>query len=178
MSSFSTPTGVYTNYARSKHSLIGSAARIPRPADLMKTVQLTKGFVTLVSDEDYERVSAHKWHAFVDRKRGKVYARRTTHRPHHTRKSEMMHRAILAVTDPKVKVDHQNGNGLDSQRENIRACTTSQNNMNQQKRKGDLSSRYKGVCWNKRFGKFQAVPAQNQNSAQAELERGTRLRTI
>jgi hypothetical protein len=122
----------------------------------MKTIQLTKGFIALVDDADYERVSAHKWRALVDRRRGKVYAVRKTRGPHHSRRSVYLHREILNVTDPNVKVDHRNGDGLDNRRENLRACSTAQNNMNSGKRRDAQSSRYKGVCWHKRYGKFQA----------------------
>lgn len=122
----------------------------------MQTIQLTQGFVALVDDADYERVSAYKWRALVDKRRGKVYAARKTRGPHQIRRSVYLHRELLGITDPSIKVDHRNGNGLDNQRENLRACSTSQNNMNSRKRRDGLSSRYKGVCWHKRYGKFQA----------------------
>jgi hypothetical protein len=122
----------------------------------MKTIQLTKGFVALVDDADFAAVSQYKWRALVDKRRGKVYAVRKAHGSHSTRKSLYLHREILGVTDPTIKVDHRNGDGLDDQRGNLRSCTTAQNNMNQRKRINPLSSRYKGVCWHKRDGKFQA----------------------
>jgi hypothetical protein len=107
----------------------------------------------LVDDEDYDHVSQFKWCAHFDKRT--VYAYRKTHGSHSTRKTIYLHRAILGVTDPKIKVDHHNGYGLDNQRGNLRICTPSQNGMNRRKRNG-VSSPYKGVCLHKRDGMFQA----------------------
>ena len=115
----------------------------------MKTIQLTQGFVALVDDADFERVSTHRWCA--NRNRHTVYAYRQENK-----RTVYMHRFICGVTDRKVKVDHEDHNGLNCQRYNLRVATTSQNNMNQCKRSDGLSSRFKGVCWHKRYGKFQA----------------------
>jgi hypothetical protein len=123
----------------------------------VRIVELTQGYVALVDDADFARVSAHKWCANVDRKRGKVYAYRKTRGPHNKRKSIYLHRDLLGVSDPKVKVDHDDGNGLNNQRGNIRVCSKGQNNMNQKKRSDGVSSRYKGVCWHKRDKKFYAA---------------------
>ncbi len=123
----------------------------------MKTLQLNQGFVALVDDADYERVSAFKWNVLVVR--GKVYVRRHEHGPHHNRKVLYLHREILGVTDPRVKVDHRYGDGLDNRRENIRVCSSSQNQMNQKKRSDGLSSQFKGVTARsgKRGVRFQAT---------------------
>lgn len=115
----------------------------------MKTIQLTQGFVALVDDADFERVSAHKWCA--NRNRHTVYAYRKD-----SRRTVYMHRFVCGVIDPKVKVDHEDHNGLNCQRYNLRVATNAQNNMNQKKRSDGLSSKFKGVCWHKRYGKFQA----------------------
>jgi hypothetical protein len=123
----------------------------------MKTIELTQGYIALVDDADFDRVSAQKWCANVDRRRGKVYAYRKTHGPHDKRKSIYLHRVLLGVSDPKVRVDHDDGNGLNNQRYNLRPCTNGQNNMNQQKRSDGVSSRYKGVCWHKRDKKIYAA---------------------
>jgi hypothetical protein len=119
----------------------------------MKTIQLTQGFVTLVDDADYTRLSQLQWRALIDRRRNKAYA---VSRVKVAGRTLYMHREILGISDSKRKVDHRNGNGLDNQRENLRPCNTSQNTMNSSKRSDGLSSRYKGVCWHKRYRKFQA----------------------
>ncbi|MGC2475750.1 MAG: AP2 domain-containing protein [Candidatus Sulfotelmatobacter sp.] len=122
----------------------------------MKTLALTQGYVAMVDDHDFGRVSENKWRALVDRRRNKVYAVRKTHGPHSSRKSLYMHREILGVTDPEVKVDHRNGDSLDNRRTNLRKCVGGENNANSVKRQDGRSSKYKGVCWHKRDGKFQA----------------------
>ncbi len=123
----------------------------------MKTIRLTQDYVTLVDDADYESLSAFKWRALVDKRRGKVYAVRKTKGSHSTRKSVYLHRELLGLTNPNIKVDHSNGNPLDNQRQNLSACTTSQNNMNANKRSDGVSSQYKGVSWHKRDKKFYAA---------------------
>ena len=122
----------------------------------MQTIQLTQGFVALIDDADYKAVSQYKWRALVDKRRDKVYAVRKTHGSHSNRKSLYLHRELLGLSDPTVKADHRNGDGLDNQRLNLRPCTTSQNNCNTKKRKDGASSKFKGGCWHKRDGKFQA----------------------
>lgn len=122
----------------------------------MKTISLTQGFVALVDDVDFDWVSQYKWRALVDRRRNKVYAVRKTHGPHSNRKSLYMHREIVGVTDPLVKVDHRNGHSLDNRRANLRKCVNGENVANSVKRRDGISSKYKGVCWHKRDRKFQA----------------------
>lgn len=129
----------------------------PRECRSVKTIELTQGYETLIDDADFDRFSMYKWCANIDRRRGKVYAYRKTQGPHEKRKSVYLHREILGVTDSKVRVDHDDGDGLNNQRYNIRTCSTRQNNMNQKKRRDGFSSRYKGVCWHKRDQKFYAA---------------------
>lgn len=58
---------------------------------------------------------------------------------------EKMHRLILGVTNPKIKIDHRDGNGLNNQRHNLREATQAQNLANSRPRSG--SSRFKGVTF-------------------------------
>jgi AP2 domain len=122
----------------------------------MRGISLTQGYVALVDDADFDRVSQYKWRALVDRRRNKVYAVRKTHGSHSSRKSLYMHREILGATDPQVKVDHHNGDSLDNRRANLRKCVNGENVANSVKRRDGRSSKYKGVCWHKRDRKFQA----------------------
>ena len=61
----------------------------------------------------------------------------------------------MGLKDLKVQVDHINHDGLDCRRENLRACTVSQNGMNRliNKRKTSL---FKGVVWNKARKKWRS----------------------
>lgn len=124
----------------------------------MKEIKLTQDKVAVVDDEDYEWLSLHKW--CVQKGRNTFYAVRST------RKSEdglpitaiMMHRAILekhASLQPEHETDHRSGDGLDNQRSNLRSVTTRQNQQNQVNR-SKQSSKFPGVHWNKRAGKWQS----------------------
>ncbi len=96
----------------------------------MKKIQLTQGRVALVDDGDYEMLSKYKWFATQNRKSGNWYARTTimttTTKCGHT--SMGMHRMILG-NDFKL-IDHKDGDGLNNQRNNLRGCTYTQNQMN------------------------------------------------
>lgn len=115
----------------------------------MKTIPLTQGKVALVDDEDFERLSMHKWTA--ERRNGKVrifwYAIRKEpvgYVENRTKyKTKYLHQEILGVS---TGIDHKDGDGLNNQRHNLRLCSQTQNSQNKLKRKG-CSSKYKGVCW-------------------------------
>jgi hypothetical protein len=106
-------------------------------------ISLTRGYHALVSQSDYERVAALKWRAHTGSD-GRVYAK--AHMPGSGRrgKSLSMHRFILGVTDPKVKVDHADGDGLHNWRTNLRRSSNAQNVRNQAKHR-DSTSPYKGI---------------------------------
>src|SRR5258706_8507914 len=103
----------------------------------MKEIQLTKGTIALIDDEDFERVSKHSW-SYKDS--GSGYAQTTIRY-----KGVSLHRFIMNAKDGEI-IDHINGNGLDNRKENLRFCTLSQNIANS---KGRLvRSSYKGVSKN------------------------------
>jgi hypothetical protein len=107
----------------------------------------------MVSDEDYERVSAFKWCA---EKVGYTnYAVRSSSRNPGPRHPILMHRFILSAPDGFV-VDHRDKNGLNNQRENMRICTTAENVRNRKRLRNNTSG-YKGVCWNKQGLNWQAM---------------------
>ena len=114
----------------------------------MKEITLTKGYVAVVDDEDYERINALKWYALVHRRT--VYAARRN-------KSEgavLLHRFIMGVADGKTHVDHKDFNGLNNTRANLRVCTNQQNHYGMRKMRVECSSKYKGVCWYARYQKW------------------------
>ena len=62
----------------------------------------------------------------------------------------------MIMNPPKnMAVDHINGNGLDNRRSNLRICTPSQNSLNRKPHRNS-SSRYRGVSFNKKSGKYVA----------------------
>jgi hypothetical protein len=119
---------------------------------VMKEIKLTKGYVALVDDEDYEKLSERSWHVSFSNKNKRhkqhVYAQ-VTIKKDGIKKTYKIHRIILGVNDPKIDVDHINGNTLDNRRCNLRLCSRSDNNKNSIKRsKLDSKSpvsKYKGV---------------------------------
>ena len=111
----------------------------------MKEVNLTQGYTALVDDQDYLRVSQYKWCVLFRRDKDgsilSVYARTNAHIG-----SQLMHRFILGVTDSKVEVDHEDHNGLNCRRYNLRKATKAQNQHNQKLHIRNKSG-FKGVRW-------------------------------
>lgn len=127
----------------------------------MKEIPLTHGMVTLVDDEDYERLSKWKWHAQRSTHGGHVqyYAVRTDDKGR-SRKLRM-HREILGA-HPGQQVDHRRpADTLDNRRENLRFATSRENKRNARKRLTPTSSRYKGVSWDAENGKWRACTTTN-----------------
>lgn len=109
-----------------------------------REIPLTKGFSAIVDEEDYHWLSEWKWQAMVSNK--KVYALRSNIVDGRN-VGCLMHRAIMGLTDRAIQVDHENGNGLDNRRSNLRIATVAENNQNVSKCRG--GSRYLGVCFDK-----------------------------
>jgi hypothetical protein len=74
-----------------------------------------------------------------------------------------MHREVLGVP-PHLFVDHINHNGLDNRKANLRPATKSQNCQNKRLGRKNTSSKYRGVHWHRRFGKWQASIRVNRKS--------------
>lgn len=124
----------------------------------MREIPLTQGYVAVVDDRDYKRVSAYKWHAQVERRKDgsvkAVYARRNK-RVDEQGYVQHLHRFIMGVDDPTKQVDHRDHNGLNNRRKNLRRCSNAQNQAN---RRVDVDNRsgFKGVAWKKDKGKYQS----------------------
>ncbi len=119
----------------------------------MREIPLTQGKVALVDDGDYEWLMQWKW--FAEKRvtrRGIVtwYARTNKTNGHH-----YMHRLILSLLGSALEGDHGDGNGLNNQRFNLRGATKTQNCQNQQLKRNNTSG-FKGVCFNKSYGKWRA----------------------
>lgn len=113
-----------------------------------REIPLTRGFVAVVDEDDYERFARYKWMALViprpDRE-DLVYAVREAG-PRTARTSILMHRSVLGAAADTV-VDHVNGNGLDNRRVNLRLASKSLNaaNANKPRRRRASTSKFKGV---------------------------------
>lgn len=113
----------------------------------MKQIELKgkngSGVFCLVDDDDYESLSKKSWY-IKKNTQCTDYARANFKQSDGTFKSILMHRVIMCVTDPEIKIDHKDGNGLNNQKNNLRFSTTSQNAMNK-KAKITSTSQYLGV---------------------------------
>lgn len=109
----------------------------------MKNVELTQGYVAVVDDSDYERVSKHKWHALITC--NLVYAARNV-TVHGKRKKSLMHRELSCCPNECV-VDHINGNTLDNRTENLRLASFRENAANRSKINKSATSIYRGVYY-------------------------------
>ena len=98
----------------------------------MKFLPLSQGLFATVSDEDFERVNAFKWHASAQgRQCDRFYAcRKQT--INGKRVKIWLHRFIMGLphslegVDPLV-VDHDDGDGLNCQRNNLKVVPWSVN---------------------------------------------------
>ncbi len=122
----------------------------------MKRISLTQGKFALVDDEDFERINQYKWYAGKNKRTyyaGRHFCSRTTIR---------MHRVIMNA--PKgMEVDHRDGNGLNNCKGNLRFCTQSQNQQNQQALQGGTSL-YKGVSSHTKDKKWRACITLNSKT--------------
>ena len=134
----------------------------------MREIQLTRGYIAIVDDDDYERVSKLKWTALEDRR--KDGSLRTVY-PYHSEwipetgkpRNVRLNRFILNVTDETLDVDHRNHNGLDNRKLNLRVCGRS-NNLGNSVRPVNNTSGYKGVVWDKVNRKWRAQIGVNGKS--------------
>lgn len=120
----------------------------------MKEIPLTKGKVALVDDEDYERLVAFKWQATCNSRKRRWYATCNINLPNGQQTKTRMHRFILNA--PKdLQVDHQNGDGLDNRRNNLRLATNSQNQQNRSLSPSSTSG-FKGVSFHRGWNLYRA----------------------
>lgn len=110
----------------------------------MKRIPLTQGYVAIIDNRDFERVSRYKWCAC--KCNNKIYAQ--------TSRDSLggavrMHRFILRLERGNpLQADHKDGNGLNNRRRNLRRATVQQQRMNTAKIQGCVSE-YKGVHFHK-----------------------------
>jgi len=118
---------------------------------MTKELKLYKEIVSIVDDEDYEKLKDIRW-GFDGRY---AYTKKYFFNDdgEYKYKKFYLHRVIMN-TPKGLDTDHINGNKLDNRRANLRIATRSQNNANQRKTRG--TSRYKGVCWFKQKSKWKA----------------------
>lgn len=143
----------------------------------MRELQLSRSKVALVDDEDFERVSQHKWAA--------TPARNTWYGVTNVKRSDggpttlSLHRLILRLPPGRVpEVDHVDGNGLNCRKQNMRLATHAQNMQNRRGAHRNSLTGVRGVSFDKKVGRYIARLCANRQRiflglydtlAQAEL---------
>ena len=115
---------------------------------MTKSIPLTRGKSALVDDEDFEWLNQWKWycnHGYAVRKSSNLPGKQ---------KMIFMHREILQTPDD-MESDHINRDRQDNRRENLRVCTTAENQHNA-KIRSDNTSGFKGVSFNRHTEKWEA----------------------
>lgn len=133
----------------------------------MKFIKLTQNQFTLVDDGDFEKFNKVKWYATWDCNNKNFYARRSGPRDKNRKQHPvMLHRIILGLNDPNIKVDHKNRETLDNRKQNLRICTNSQNSANRKGPQINSTSGFRGVSWRQDTCKWWArisVAGKNKN---------------
>lgn len=104
---------------------------------------LTRWGVTLVSPEDAELLGSRAWH-LEDNENGCAYAIGKANR------ARISLHGLIAGTPPGLDTDHENTNGLDNRRFNLRDLTRAENNRN--RRKVTSKSGFRGVAFHPHSG--------------------------
>jgi hypothetical protein len=110
-----------------------------------------KDQIVLLDDEDKYLLDNWLWHLHYT-----TYTTYVRGYPKGERSQGLfyLHRVLVGL-DNKSEVDHENGNGLDNRRSNLRIATRSQNNANRRVVQSK-SSRYKGVHFESYSGRWRA----------------------
>jgi hypothetical protein len=118
----------------------------------MREIELTQGKTALVDDSDFERLNQFKWFA----QKGKItfYARRMSPAINGKQGVINMHHEIIGRPPIGLMSDHEDGNGLNNLKSNLRFVTNRQNSQNKQNIK--KTSKYPGIYWHKKGKKWHA----------------------
>lgn len=125
-----------------------------------------RGARTLISEDDLELVSQHKW--CINKKE----AGKKTSYVRLMDDSKKLHQLLMGEAPEGHVIDHINGDGLDNRRENLRFCTHGENHANESKRQGG-SSVFKGVGYDASREKWSAklmVNGQTRNLGRFDRE--------
>lgn len=118
-------------------------------------IPLTRGYVALIDEEDFELVSRYKWSASAFPKANSIYAMTNSKTVNGKRHTILLHRFIMRASSGEL-VDHIDGNGLDNQRDNLRKCSRSENGKNRVCVAKHNTSGTTGVHYHIRKKKWQA----------------------
>jgi hypothetical protein len=120
-----------------------------------RRIPLGEGKYTIVDPQDFYRFNIFNW--CLKDHGSNIYAARLAAAPQKRMRIKIisLHREIMGHPEG-LFVDHKNGDGLDNRRDNLRLATREQNMCNRRKTKSKTSSRFTGVSFNKRIGRWSA----------------------
>lgn len=128
---------------------------------MSRELQLTKGYITLIDEEDFDYLSQFKWSASVHEVPGREDVRAVRYTECET--IPLPNQLLGIKTGGGLEADHINRNTLDNQKANLRVVTRSENLKNRRvwglgytKRGGEYHVRFKVPNSDKpkRFGTF------------------------
>jgi len=122
---------------------------------MTKEIQLTKGYVAIVDDDDFGELSKNKWCYLNGYAVRGISIKNKSH-------TVFMHRQINK-TPEGMSTDHVDGNKLNNKKENLRTCTESENKRNAKTPKTNKSG-YKGVSFSSSHKKWYAIIKNNGKS--------------
>lgn len=118
-----------------------------------------------IDDNDWYILSACRWYVQRNPLSGKFYVQHSWKR-NGEEVTIKMHRFIMGVIDPSIKVDHADGNTLNNKRSNLRIATCSQNSMNRGKAIKNRSG-FKGVIFEPKKELYRVVITANKKVIRA-----------
>lgn len=108
----------------------------------------SRGLIALVDDVDYDNLVQFPWYKKLGHC-GRIYADTQFRNGQHM----TMHKMIMGPPPIGYTWDHEDRNGLNNQKTNIRIANNSQQGQNTKNREGG-KSKYRGVSWNSRRNKW------------------------
>ena len=116
-----------------------------------RRINLGEGRFTIVDPLVFYRLNHFHWYAEGQGKH--IYAVRNIIKPN-CRATTMRLNRVIMDAPPGLLVDHRNGVSLDNRRSNLRLATHAENACNRPKIRSKTSSRYIGVYFEKRTGRW------------------------
>jgi hypothetical protein len=156
------PAGVL-NFKRREEKMRGRKRKPPTPnpvahgLDGVSILTLSckgEAMECFVDTQNYPLVQGRHWHG--RRIGSSFYAETNSYKPDGKRTKIFMHAVLLPDAEMRK---HKDGNGLNNRRANLCAVTRSENSASAKRRRGSMSSRFRGVSRVRSGGKWRAYVA-------------------
>ncbi len=109
-----------------------------------------KIYVAKVDESDWYKISRYRWCVTYNTKENRITGLKTSD------PWTKLHRFVLNITDPKILIDHKNGDVLDNTKENLRTCSPGENARNIKSDRKNSKTGIKGITWHKSSKKWAA----------------------